>query len=115
MDLKDQWDFETAMKIVLNQTVDSKLWADAIEWLLRYGPPEIVELLLQASNQATGSCFPELQPIDYTPEGQPCYDVAKIAESLGISEEEARDIIAKKEEAHRASYLFTDGSSKTIH
>ena len=41
MDFKDEWDLDTALKVVQNKTVDSKLWAEAVEWLLLYGPPEI--------------------------------------------------------------------------
>ena len=40
MDIKDQWTEETAMKILQNPTVDSKLWAEAVEWLILFGPEE---------------------------------------------------------------------------
>lgn len=114
MDFKDQWDLDTAMKILQNQTVDSKLWAEAVEWLLLYGPPEIVSLLLEASSQATDNTFPELKPVDYTAEGEACYDVGEIAKVLDISEEEAERVIAEKELAHRKKYFFP-GGSETIH
>ena len=114
MDFKDEWDLDTAMKILQNQTVDSKLWAEAVEWLLLYGPPEVVSLLLQASTQATENAFPDLQPVDYTPEGERAYNVAEIAKALDISEEEAERVIAQKELAHRKKYFFP-GSSDTIH
>jgi len=61
MDFKDQWDLDTALKIVRNKGVDSELWAEAIEWLLLYGPPEVVSILLQASEHATEKVYPELK------------------------------------------------------
>jgi len=115
MDFKDQWDLDTAMQILQNKTVDSKLWAEAVEWLLLYGPPEIVDVLLKASSHATGDIFPELQVKNYTPDGQPCYDVKEIARSLGISEKEALEIIARKEQFHKVPHFFDDGSSGTVH
>ena len=41
----EQWTVESAMRIVQHPTVDSELWASAVEWLLLHGPPEIRELL----------------------------------------------------------------------
>ena len=32
MDFKDYWNLDTAMQILQNKTVDSKLWAEAVEW-----------------------------------------------------------------------------------
>ncbi len=106
-EFKEQWNLEAALKVVQHPTVDSKLWAEAVEWLIIYGPPEVVQLLLQASHDATAAEFPELQA-NYTRDGQPCYDLAAIAESLGISEEEAREIIAKKEAVHKRRHLVGD-------
>ena len=115
MDFKDQWDLDTAMEVLQNQTVDSKLWAEAVEWLLLYGPPEIVAVLLKASGQAMDDTFPNLRPLTYTSDGQPCYDVNEIAQSLGISEEEAREIIARKERFIEGTHIFSNNGSKTIH
>ena len=114
MDFKDHWDLETAMRVVQNQTVDSKLWAEAVEWLLRYGPPEIVDLLLTASNHASEEYFPELKVVDYSENGQACYDIRSIAKSLGISEEETKKIIAEKENYHNIRYVY-NGGSDTVH
>ncbi len=115
MEFKDYWDLNTAMEILQNKTVDSKLWAEAVEWLLLHGPPEIVSLLLKASNQATDRTFPELQIRNYTNDGQPCYDIKEMARSLGISEQEALEIIARKEMFHKTAHFFDDGSSGTVH
>ncbi|PIE69653.1 MAG: hypothetical protein CSA21_01165 [Deltaproteobacteria bacterium] len=99
-DFKKQWDVKTAMEIVQHPTVDSELWAEAVEWLLIYGPPEVKELLSQASGYATGAAFPELQPVGYDKQGNPCYSLAQLAESLGMSEEEAQAFINEKEQKH---------------
>ncbi|MGA7279995.1 MAG: hypothetical protein WBW79_18820 [Desulfocapsaceae bacterium] len=115
MDFKEQWDLDTAMKVVQNKTVDSKLWAEAVEWLLLYGPPEIVSILLQASGHATDQCFPELQPSDYTSDGTPVYDISELAKSLDMSENEVQKILKEKEKSHKMVHIFNDGSSQTVH
>ena len=115
MDFKDQWDIETALKILQHKTVDSKLWAEAAEWLLLYGPPEISTLLLEASGQATKHCFPELQELDHGSDGTPVYDLREIAQSLGITEEEAKKILEDKEALHKMHHLFNNDDQGTTH
>lgn len=114
MNFRDQWNLETALKILQHQTVDSQLWAEAVEWLMLFGPPEIKQLLLKASGIATETYFPELKPSSFDAEGEPYYDVADIARSLGIDEEEAREIIRKKEIEHQMQHLLGIGS-ETVH
>ncbi|MBM9535534.1 hypothetical protein [Desulfobulbus alkaliphilus] len=97
---KEQWTLDTAMTVLKHPTVDCTIWAEAVEWLLLYGPPETRELLQQASGHATRESFPALQPRRYAPDGSPCYDIGELARSLGISEEEARQQLAEKEEKH---------------
>lgn len=115
MDAKDLWDLETALKVLAHHSVDSKLWAEAVEWLILYGPLEIRQLLLDASMTATMSSFPDLKPTHYTPDGQPCYDIGELAKSLGIDEEEARKIIQKKEEEHQLLQMFKDDDTSIVH
>ena len=115
MDFKEHWDLNTALQVVQNKTVDSKLWAEAVEWLLLYGPPEIVSILLQASGQATEQVFPELEAANYTSDGTPVYDVAKLARTLGVSEKEVRQIIKDKHLANNVNHLIYGGSSDTVH
>ena len=115
MDFKDEWDLDTALKVVQNKTVDSKLWAEAVEWLLLHGPPEIVSLLLQASGHATEQVFPELEAESYTGDGTPVYDVVKLAKTLGMSEEEVRQLIRDKHDGNKMSHFVYDGSSRTVH
>lgn len=114
MDFKDQWDVDTALKVVQNKTVDSKLWAEAVEWLLLYGPPEIVSILLQASGHATEQVFPELQASHYTDDGTPVYDVAHLAKELGIPESKVRLIIEKTHQSNKTLFFY-NGNNETVH
>lgn len=115
MEHKDLWDLESALKVLGNETVDSKLWAEAVEWLIMYGPPDIRRMLLEASASAIESSFPDLKPSHYTPDGQPVYDIKGLARSLGLKEFEVREILSKKNAEHQ---LFDDmdvDESSTIH
>jgi hypothetical protein len=114
MDIKDQWSEETALQVLQNPTVDSKLWAEAVEWLILYGPEEVRDLLLQSSGTATSHCFPELKASGYAPDGQPCYTVAEIAQSLEISEDEAKEIITKKQEEHGMPHFIDEAETRKV-
>lgn len=109
-----QWTLEAALKILSHPTVDSDLWASAVEWLLICGPPEIRELLQQASGHATRERFPELRAQAYGPDGSPCYDLGDLARSLGISEEEARAQLAEKERQHGIQHGFAADDTTTL-
>jgi len=111
---KQEWTEESAMEILQHPTVDSKLWAEAVEWLLLYGPPEIREMLSQASGHAMSKSFPELQPQRYAPDGSPCYEIADLARSLGISEEEARAQLAEKEQKHGVQHGIADSDTTRL-
>jgi hypothetical protein len=87
---KDEWNLSMALEVLGSDTVDGRVWADAIKWLLLYGPPEISELIGQASLQASSEYFPDLKPAGFDDTGQPVYTLRDLADSLGISEEEAR-------------------------
>jgi hypothetical protein len=115
MKFKDLWDLESAMQVLGHKTVDAKLWAEAVEWLLQYGPPEIRQLLLDASEIATGTAFPEMKPTHYTPEGQPCYDISALAKSLGITEEQTRDILRQKKQKEGGDQVAESDLDTTIH
>ncbi len=114
MDFEKEWNLETALQIVQHPTVDSRTWAEAVEWLLRYGPPEIREILLQASGHATRECFPELKPEGFTDQGEPCYKIDNLARALNISEEEAARLIAEKEQKHATRLLFANEETRKI-
>ena len=108
MEFKDLWDIESAMKVLTHRTVDSRLWAEAVEWLILYGPEEIRQLLLESSTVATQSSFPELKPSTFTVDGQPCYTIGDLARALQMDEREAREILKQKEAEH-GNLDFRDG------
>ncbi|WP_448875028.1 hypothetical protein [Desulfobulbus propionicus] len=108
MDFQQEWTLESAMEILQHPTVDSKIWAEAVEWLLIYGPPDIRELLQQASGHATQESFPGLKPQRFAPDGTPCYDIAELAQALGISEEEAREKLQEMEARHGIRHGYDD-------
>ena len=114
MEFKDLWDLESAMQVLAHDTVDSKLWADAVEWLIQNGPPEVKKLLLEASAFATKNSFPELTPSHYDADGHPCYNVAELAKSLKITEDEVKKILRQKEAEHSQQLLGIDDTG-TIH
>ena len=103
---QQEWDEAMAMAVLENPDVSSELWAEAAEWLLLYGPPHIKELLQQASEIASQSCFPDLAPTSYSPDGQPLYEISHLAKALGISEEEARRKLQEKEERQEIQHLY---------
>jgi len=113
-DFKKEWTVESALEILGHPTVDSRIWADAVEWLLLHGPPEIQEMLKQASGFATHQEFPELEPEGYTEEGEPVYSVAQLAEALQITEEEAAELIAEKEKKHGVLHRYDGKAAKKI-
>ncbi|MEN8199546.1 MAG: hypothetical protein ABFR63_05670 [Thermodesulfobacteriota bacterium] len=114
MELKDKWDVESAMQVLQHQTVDAKLWAEAVEWLMLYGPDETRELLLQASGTATHQCFPDLEAKGYAPDGQPCYSVEELAKSLGMGEDEAREMIKEKEKSHKIPHFIDEDETMKV-
>ena len=107
-DFARQWTLESALEILRHPTVDSAIWAEAVEWLLVFGPPEIREMLQQASGHATSRSFPELAAQRFAPDGSPCYDIADLARALGITEEEARAQLAEKEAKHGVQHGFSE-------
>lgn len=111
---RQEWDTETAMEILNHPTVDSKVWAEAVEWLLVYGPPEIQELLKQASGHATMESFPELEPLGYGKDGTPCYSLSQLASSLDISEDEAEAIISEKEKKHGICHRVDNSDTTSL-
>ena len=113
-DFKQEWTVESAMEVLQHPTVDSAIWASAVEWLLIYGPPEIQQLLQQASGHATSEGFPDLKPRRYGPDGTPCYDIAELARTLGIAEEEARAQLMEKEMRHGIQHGFSDDDTTAL-
>lgn len=103
---REKWTAAAAMEILAHPTVDSRLWAEAVEWLLLYGPPEIRALLQEASGYAAGLEFPDLKVAGMNGAGDPVYSIAALAQMLGISEEEAAAMLARQEQRHGISHCF---------
>ncbi len=114
MELKDEWDVESAMKVLAHPTVDAKLWAEAVEWLMLFGPEETRQLLLQASGTATHECFPDLKAKGYAADGQPCYNVEDLAKSLNISKEDAEKMIKEKEKSHKVHHFIDEDDTMKV-
>ncbi|MBU1564068.1 MAG: hypothetical protein KJ630_00400 [Proteobacteria bacterium] len=115
MEFKDLWDLESAMKILTHETVDGKVWAEAVKWLILHGPVEIRQLLLDASSLATSTSFPGLKPSYYTSDGQPFYDIKDLAKSLDITEIDIRELLKQKESEFAGLHFVSDDSNETIH
>jgi lipase chaperone LimK len=113
-DLKSQWNLEMALEVVQQQTVTSEDWAEAVKWLLLYGPPEIQELLRQASSLATRNCFPELRANGYTDDGEACYDIRALAAILGLTEEETVEQILELERQQGRTQLFSEDAINKV-
>ena len=105
---KDFWNLEAALKALESETVDSKLWAEAVEWLLLYGPPEIREIILQSSGMATREYYPSLKAQSFTGDGEPCYTVKDLAEALHLDEQELLEKIENSEDLHGTKHLFDE-------
>ena len=112
---KEQWNLEMALKVLKSETVESKAWSEAAKWIMLYGPPELQEIMRQASNIAIKSCFPELEPERYTEEGDPCYNIDKIAEALGITREEALERMSEMENEQGIKHIFDASETDNIH
>ncbi len=115
MEFKDLWDMESALKVLAHDTVDGKLWAEAVKWLILHGPVEIRQLLLEASSIATRVSFPQLQPSHYTADGQPCYNIKDLAKSLNITEKEVTDLLQQKEMEFHILHALNNKGTETIH
>jgi len=113
-EFKDTWTLDNALHILKHPTVDSKLWADAVEWLVLFGPPEIKKLLLASSGHAIGACFPDLKIKSYSADGEPCYEIADLARSLGIDIQEAQEILLEKEKSHGRQHGFMSTDTTKI-
>ena len=111
---KEQWDLEMALEVLKNRSVESKVWSDAAKWIMLYGPPELQEVLRQASSIAINSYFPQLEPERYTDSGEPCYDINKIAEALGVTKQEALEKIAEMENEQGVQHLFDASETENI-
>jgi len=111
---RDEWNLGMALEVLQSETVDGKVWAEAVKWLFLFGPPAVREMISQASSMATGEFFPELSPIGYTDEGAPLYDIKKLAATLGMSEEETLAKMEELEAEHDIQSLYDEPATHKI-
>jgi len=107
-EFETSWTLENAMHVVRHPTVDARIWAEAVEWLLLYGPEEIQEILRSASLYAAGVHFPDLKPAGCTPAGDLCYSLAEIASALRIDSDQALLLLKEKEQSHGVRHGFDE-------
>jgi hypothetical protein len=115
MEFKDLWDVESAMKVITHPTVDGQLWAEAVKWLILYGPPYIRRMLLQASSLATDSTFPQLRPSQFTNDGHPLYNITDLAQAMGISMQEVLAGLQQEKDEFEELFLAQDDADPTVH
>jgi hypothetical protein len=113
-EFQESWNLELAMYVLHHPTADAKIWAEAVEWLLLYGPEDIQEVLLSASMYATSEHFPNLKASGCTQDGELCYDIAEIAKALEIDVAEAQRILVEKEKSHGKRHGFEESETNTI-
>ena len=111
---KDQWNLEMALEVLKNRTVDNKTWSDAAKWVLLYGPPELQKIMQKASSIATNSCFPRLAPERFTEAGDPCYNVERVAEALGVTRQDALEKMAEMEYDQGIQHLYDISETHNI-
>lgn len=104
-----------ALEVLRNKYIDGKIWSEAAKWTLLYGPPELQEIVRQASSVATNSSFPLLKPEHYTESGDPCYDIEKVAEALGVTRQEAVKKLAEMENEQGIQHIFDNSEIFKIH
>ncbi len=113
-DFKDQWNIEMARRVLEDPDVDAVIWSEAVKWMLLYGPPEMREILLQASGHAVKEHFPDLSPAGFTENGELCYDTKTLAKALGLSEKETTEKIAALEAEQDIQFFVDPSEAKKI-
>ena len=84
-----------AMEVLASPNIDGESWSEAVKWLLLYGPPEVREMIQQASSLAFSEHFPGIEAKGYSAEGSPFYDLQDIAAALGVPAAEVADKLAE--------------------
>jgi hypothetical protein len=107
-EFREQWNLEMALAVVGSETVDGGVWAEAVKWLLLYGPPELHAVLTAASTASFAQCFPEVRVSGHSDSGQPYYALADLAEALGIPAAEAAGRLVELQSALGVEFLVED-------
>ncbi|MEW6594300.1 MAG: hypothetical protein AB1413_05450 [Thermodesulfobacteriota bacterium] len=114
-DFERKWDLAMAMAVLQSPDVDGATWAEAVKWLLFYGPPELRELIGQASHFATSEQFPDLKPVGYDEDGAPCYDARQLADTAGVSAGELARRMAEWEAEAGQPAAITPATVHRVH
>lgn len=107
-DFKDQWNIEMALAVLASETVDGGHWAEAVKWLLLYGPPEVRTLLTSASAISFAQAFPGVRVKGHGDFGQPYYALNDLAEALGVPIEEAAERLVELQSTLNVEFLVAD-------
>jgi len=92
---KEQWNLEMALEVLGSETVAGDEWSAAVRWLLLYGPPQLKEILAEASAAAFAQCFPGVKVRGHSEAGQPYYGLEELAVAIGLSIEEVTTSLAE--------------------
>ena len=104
-DFREEWNLEMAVAVLGSATIEAGPWAEAVKWLLLYGPPELREMLTAASTLSFSQCFPEVRVQGHGPTGQPYYALADLAEPLGVPVADAADRLAELQSTLGVEFL----------
>jgi len=109
------WNLKDAMAVILNPTVDSRTWAEAVEWMMLYGPPGAREAIEMASISATCNCLPEIKPDGINREGELCYNIAGLARAMGMSEDEVGEKLNRLQAEKNRQFIFAKDETGSVH
>lgn len=107
-DFREQWNLEMALAVLGSEAVDGELWAEAVKWLLLYGPPELHAVLAAASSASFAQCFPDVRVGGHSDSGQPYYALADLADALGIPAEEVAGRLSELQSDLGVEFLVED-------
>ena len=111
---QEDWDLESAMEVVMSPTVDSRLWAEAVEWLMLHGPAWAREAIDNASMTATCNCLPGLKPSGMNREGEICYRIEDLARALGVPEEEIGEKVSRLQFERGRQLIFPEDDTAGV-
>ncbi len=103
---ENEWDIKTALAVIMSKGVDSRTWAEAVEWVMLFGPPTLRETIEAASMTATCDCLPEVRAAGINADGEICYDIADLARALGVGEEELGEKINRLQAEKKRRIIF---------
>jgi len=113
-DFRQQWNVEMALQVLSSETVEPEPWAEAVKWLLLYGPPEVREILTTAAGVSFDQCFPKVRAMGHNDSGQPYYSLADLAEALGVPVEKASQRLTELQSSLGVEFLVDGDQAHRI-